>query len=346
MFGKLERGVDLEVQARDGRVDIGEAHLEVLALVPQVGLRLIHDDAAIACIAREQERIDLDVRQDALPLLAKRLGDELLDPKAQDAPALRREERELVAALKVVVVEERGEVDRRVVDGVLAAALFGVLRVGDELLQVDAGKCCGQKAEDRQRGEAPANGGLAVEDGQPTLFVRLALELRARVGDGDQVVREVDFRRLRLEGVAQRRREQARLDGAARLRGHDDERRRGIAVGEQLAHAHGRIGIERLERDAVCPNRVRLVVFRDGHGRLRGSALADEDDGLDAARHHIVSKALNFREVALRAHAQIDPAHKVLGGLARTVGEIIKRCVLGQHTAGDAFLHKRFRRRV
>lgn len=131
-----------------------------------------------------------------------------------------------------------------------------------------------------------------------------------------------------------------------RLRGHDNERRRWIAVGEQLAHAHGRIGIERLERDAVCPNRVGLVVFRDSHGRLRGSALADEDDGLDAARHHIVGKALNFREVALRAHAQIDPAHKVLGGLARTVGEIIKRCVLGQHAAGDAFLHKRFRRRV
>ena len=269
MLSELERGVDLEVQARDGRVDIGEAHLEVLALVPQVGLRLVHDDAAVARVAREQKRVDLDVRQDALPLLAKRLGDELLDPKAQDAPALRREERELVAALEIVVVKKRGEVDRRVVDGVLAAALFGVLRVGDELLQVDASECCGQKAEDRQRGEAPADGGLAVEDGQPALFVRLALELRARVGDGDQVVREVDFRCLRFEGVAQRRGEQARLDSAARLRGHDDERRRRIAVGKQLAHAHGRIGIERLERDAVCPNRVGLVVFRDGHGRLR-----------------------------------------------------------------------------
>ena len=176
--------------------------------------------------------------------------------------------------------------------------------------------------------------------------MRLALELRARVGDGDQVVREVDFRCLRLEGIAQRGRKQARLDGAARLRGHDNERRRWIAVGEQLAHAHGGIGIERLERDAVCPNRVGLVVFCDGHGRLRGSALTDEDDGLNAARHHIVGKALNFREVTLRAHAQIDPAHKVLGGFARTVGEIIKRCVLGQHAAGDAFLHKRFRRRV
>ena len=148
VLGKLERGIDLEVQARNCRVDIGEAHLEVLALVPQVGLRLVHDDAAVARVAREQERIDLDVRQDALPLLAERLGDELFNPKAQDAPALRREERELVAPLEVVVIKERGEVDRRVVDGVLAAALFGVLRVGGELLQVDADKRRGQKTED------------------------------------------------------------------------------------------------------------------------------------------------------------------------------------------------------
>ena len=165
MLGKLERGIDLEVQARNCRVDIGEAHLEVLTLVPQVGLRLVHDDAAVARVAREQERIDLDVRQDALPLLAERFGDELLNPKAQDAPALRREERKLVAPLEVVVIKERGEVDRRVVDGVLAAALFSILRVGGELLQVDADKRRGQKTEDRQRREAPADSGLAVEDG-------------------------------------------------------------------------------------------------------------------------------------------------------------------------------------
>ena len=44
VLGQLVDRLDAVVQARDGVVDVGEAHIEVAALVPQVGLGLVHDD--------------------------------------------------------------------------------------------------------------------------------------------------------------------------------------------------------------------------------------------------------------------------------------------------------------
>ena len=163
VLGQLFDGVDLVVGARDGRVDVGQAHLEVAALVPQVVAREVHDGAAIARVFLEQQGVHLDVGQNALAVLAQALGHQLLDPQTQNAAALLREERELVASLQVVVVQKRCQADGRVVDGVLAALALGVDGVRHELFQVDAHERRRQQAEHGQRGEAPAHGGLAGE---------------------------------------------------------------------------------------------------------------------------------------------------------------------------------------
>ena len=161
VLGELFHRLDLVVLTRNRRIDVGEAHLEVMALVPQVVLRLVHDDAAVARVLGEQKRVDLDVRQDALAELAEALGHELLDPQAEHAAALLREERELVAAHEVIVVEERRQPDRRVVDGVFAALLFSLDRVLEERVEVDACERRRQKTEHRKRREAAAHGRLA-----------------------------------------------------------------------------------------------------------------------------------------------------------------------------------------
>ncbi len=221
---KLLHRVDAVVLARNVRVDVGQAHLEVMALVPQVGLRLIHDDAAITRIEIKQQRIDLDVGKDALALLAHGFGDELLDPKTEDAPALRREKRELVAALLVVVVKEGGQPDGGIVDGVFAATLLGFARMLDERLEIDARERCGQKPEHRQGGEAAADRRLSREDGEPPFLARLFLEIGAGIGDSHQMADDLLLTENLREALAHRAQKQTRLDGAAAFRRDDDER--------------------------------------------------------------------------------------------------------------------------
>lgn len=58
--------------------------------------------------------VDFDVGQYANARLAKRLGNELLDPETEDLLARRHEQRELVTAGLEVVVEESREPDCRV----------------------------------------------------------------------------------------------------------------------------------------------------------------------------------------------------------------------------------------
>ena len=60
--------------------------------------RQVHDGAAIARVFLEQQGVHLDVGQNALAVLAQALGHQLLDPQTQNAAALLREERELVAS--------------------------------------------------------------------------------------------------------------------------------------------------------------------------------------------------------------------------------------------------------
>ena len=75
---------------------------------------------------RNRERVDLDVGQDACSVLAQAFGHKLLDPQAQNATTFLRQERELVPARPVVVIEERRKADCGIVDAILAALELGL----------------------------------------------------------------------------------------------------------------------------------------------------------------------------------------------------------------------------
>ena len=292
---KLLHRVDAVVLARNVRVDVGQAHLEVMALVPQVGLRLIHDDAAITRIEIKQQRIDLDVGKDALALLAHGFGDELLDPKTEDAPALRREKRELVAALLVVVVKEGGKPDGGIVDGVFAATLLGFARMLDERLEIDARERCGQKPEHRQGGEAAAD--------RRSLLRRWRATLPRAPVSRDREPGSVTATRWRTTSSSPRTFAKPSRTAHRSRRGSMvpplfDEMTTSVLWDGTTRAARERapgVGVERLERDAVL---IDLVVLRDGHGRLGRSALADEHHRVDAVGHHVVGERLDLLQRA------------------------------------------------
>ena len=185
MLSQIEHAVDAEGEARNSRIDVGEAHVEILALVPQVGFGLVGDDAAVFRVFGKKQRVELDVRQDSYTLLTEAFGDELLNPKAKHASAFRREETELVAAVQIVVIQEAGQCNGGVVDGVFAADAFGIFGVTQKAAQVDADECSGHQAEYRKRAEAAANGRLAEEACAPTFVVGALLQVTAGIGDGD-----------------------------------------------------------------------------------------------------------------------------------------------------------------
>ncbi len=100
---------------------------------------------------------------------------ELLDPQAQHAPALGGEERELVAALQVIVVEERRQVDGRVIDGVLRTGLLGRASVGHERFHVDTCERRRHQPEHRERREPAAHRGLAGKHRTPAFLACLPI---------------------------------------------------------------------------------------------------------------------------------------------------------------------------
>ena len=175
MLSQFFHSVDAVVQPRNSVIDVGEAHLEIAALVPQVGLGLVHDDGSVARILRKQQRVDLDVRQDALAVLPQRFSHQLFDPQAQYAPTLGSEERELVATLQVVVVEECRQVDGRVIDGVLRTGLLSRASVSHERFHVDTRERRRHQSEHRERREPAAHRGLAGKHRTPAFLACLPI---------------------------------------------------------------------------------------------------------------------------------------------------------------------------
>ena len=208
--------------------------------------------------------------------------------------------------------------------------------MGHELIQVDAGQGRRHQPEHRQGREAAAHGGLTGKYGAPALLTGHPVQLAAGISDGHKMPDGLLLAQGLCELGAHGLEQHARLDGAAAFGRDDDQRAIGATHGEHLAHAHRRIGVQRLEGHTVG---VRLVVLGDGHRGLGGAALADEHDGVDALGHGLVSEGLHGGQVTQGVRGQVGPAHVLGGALLRSLGELVERGILGVDAARGPGLH-------
>src|SRR4029077_20135621 len=123
-------------------------------------------------------------RNEALALLARRLGDELLGP--QPEVPVGRLDAHLVTALPPAFAELEAELQPGV--RVAPARLGHPLGVREQTLGFDAHKSSGNDPEARQRRVPAADRRLAVEHAHPPL-PRELFELRAGIGDHDELLR-------------------------------------------------------------------------------------------------------------------------------------------------------------
>ena len=132
-----------------------------------------------------------------------------------------------------------------------------------------------------------------------------------------------------------------RLDRAARLGRMNDERGLRIAFRHDGAHTHRRNRVDGLERNE---RGVRFVVFRERHGRLRGSTLPHEHDRFQTARDQGISEVLNLGKRQRRLTCQRGPAHEITGEKLGIFGEVEKVAVLGVNTTRNLVIDERLRR--
>ena len=158
---------------RDSGVNVVKTLRETDSFILRVITRYVLDNAAIAGILRQKQRINLDVRQNALAVFAQALGHQLLNPQTQNAAALGCEERELVAIVAVVVVQERCQLNCGIVQVIGAAHLFGNARLFHKRVQTNAHQRRWKQAENRKRRVTTTHGRLAVQNVAPVFLVRL-----------------------------------------------------------------------------------------------------------------------------------------------------------------------------
>ena len=201
----LVEGVDVEHGARhrDGELEAEELGAEVGRLV-----ELDRDLVAVGAVTRLARR-----GHEPFPLLARRLGDQLLEPEPE---AARLVEDDLVAPGLPARAQREPELEPGV--RVLhPARVVHLLRPLEQARDVDPGERRRDEPERRQRGVAAADRRLARDDLHAALGRQL-LERRAGVGDDEKAVSAPADPLPEVVEMA------ARLDRRARLRRDDEQR--------------------------------------------------------------------------------------------------------------------------
>ena len=166
----------------------------------------------------EQVDVDLDVRHDALAVLAEALCDELLHPQAEDAPRLGRDVGEAVGRGGGEVRDEEAcQLHGGVVQAVLGAHALHLGGASHHVAHVQAAQGRRYQAEDRQRRETPTNGGLAEEHAAEGALAGKLLQVAARVGDGHEVLAGLLLTELADNILPDDVIQRERLERAARL---------------------------------------------------------------------------------------------------------------------------------
>ena len=264
------------------------------------------EDAVLAVVGRFQQRLAGDW-EDALPLLAGRLGDELLDPEAERVQRRRRDEGELVAAVQGHGGEDRAEHRRRVLlrRGKLrhVARMHGAV---EQRVHVDARERRRHHAEVRQRGVAAADIRHVDEDLMEPVALRVFDQLRAGIGDGDEALAgAIAFDRL--HAVVEVAVEHHRLGGRAGFRGDDEEGALQVERLLEVAHGLGDGGVEDLEPRIAGP--VAEDAPRDLGAQAR-AAHAEDHDVVEVALDGL-GEGAQLRDLLLHQLRHGEPAEGV-----------------------------------
>ena len=207
------------VQLLDERVLIGVG----------IGRQAQVDEESIAAVrARVTARLEVD-RNDGGAVLARGLGHQLLEPRAERRDAGRRKDRQLVAARLGRLANHHTERDAGVGRGVLVATGVGHLGgLVEQASDVDASQRGRHRAERRQHGEPPADRRLTEGDGAEAIAFGHLLHLRSGIGDRHDVTSRLGLAHHLLEPIEEVRKEDVGLERTARLA--RDEHERGTQV--------------------------------------------------------------------------------------------------------------------
>jgi hypothetical protein len=201
----LVEGVDGEDRAGDGGGELPAVELGAEPLRP-VRADLVR--LAVRALRRFARRGD-----ETLALLAGRLRQELLEPEPEP---VRLRDHHLVAAFQPGAAESQPELEARALLG--SARLLHLHGAVEEAGEVDPHQGGRDETEGRERGVPASDRRLSPDDGRKLTLAGEPFELGARVGDR----RERAPRPPEIVDVA------SRLEGRARFRGGDEERRVGI----------------------------------------------------------------------------------------------------------------------
>ncbi len=132
---------------------------------------------AIVAVNRRRANLLAIHRRNSLPLFAGRLGDQLLQPRAQVVNLRRSEDRDLVAPRVVPRFPAAGQVARLVVRDRLLAAATRLGRLIQQLVDLQPHRRRRHHAKIRQRRVAPANLRIAIKNMAEVVGLRHLLHL-------------------------------------------------------------------------------------------------------------------------------------------------------------------------
>src|SRR5579885_3596567 len=301
---------DFRLTGGDQRLD-GVVELRILAAIEAQ----VDEDAIVAIVLWPAQLLAGD-RDEAAPLLAGTLGDQLLDPEAEAGDAGGEGKGDLVAPLlrcqrsQGRAKPEAGVILRRMIG---PAFLHHLLRPREQLLDVDADQRAGDEAEVGERGIAAPDIRRVGEDVPEVVISGKLLQRRAGIGNGDETLpgigsdQAADF----IIEVFELRQRFQRL---ARFRGDDEEG--GIQIDLPL-HRENRIRVGGVEDEefqvAGCVTEGEAQHFR----AEAAAAHAEQHGALVACLPHPVDETADFVALLLHQVGDRQPAQALADGRLR-----------------------------
>ena len=182
------------------------------------------DEHAIAPVyVRTPQYFAVD-RENALPLLAERFGDELLEPRAKCGEAGGSDQSGLVAAMKGELSKHDSELECRVVRPIGSAATGHRLGAIEERSHIGPDQRSRNEPEIRQGRVTASDAGHTVKDRAEMFLFGDHVQLRSRIGRQHESLSGFLAPQLLSGAIEKVLLQDVHLEGAARFRRHEKQR--------------------------------------------------------------------------------------------------------------------------